>query len=111
MTIETPIRYTGGDGGSQAEAIVILDAPNHRAGVEAEYGYLTRRFGEQGADWERIEQSLLHEGDRRLDRMVIRLRDGREQTLYFDTTAFFGNFDLPGPLGFLLKLLGGRKNT
>jgi hypothetical protein len=83
------IRFAGGSGDSREDAIVIQNAENHRAGVDAEYLYLQERFGERDFHWRLVGQALLM-GDKRVDRLSIALTDGTMKDIYFDVSEFFG---------------------
>src|SRR5262245_9295426 len=85
------IRFEGGPGTTRDSAVKILGAPNHSAGIDAEYQYLGDQFGQAGVDWELKGQGLL-EGDdgRQYDQMRLKLRDGTERVIFFDITEFFG---------------------
>ena len=69
------IIFTGGSGDSREDAIVIQNAENHRAGVDAEYLYLQKRFGERDIHWKLVMQALL-KGEKPVDRLTIELADG-----------------------------------
>ncbi len=84
--------YSGGNGETQDEAVVINTA-NHFAGVSAEYEYISRQCGQRGVDWTLVSQTLIQEDDgRRYDRLIVRLKDGETRTFYFDITPFFGRY-------------------
>ena len=83
------IRFAGGSGDSREDAIVIKNAANHRAGVDAEYLYLQERFGERDIHWKLVMQALL-KGERRVDWLTIELLDGTTKSIYFDISDFFG---------------------
>jgi hypothetical protein len=84
--------FTGGAGDTPETAIIIRGMPNHTRGVQAEYLYLTRRFGRRGTDWELTKQALLQVGGRSYDEMRIKLSDGTQKTIFFDITEFFGKW-------------------
>lgn len=50
-------RYSGGDGSSPEEAVVIR-APDKPTGIRAEYLWLEDRFGTRGEDWTHRSQDL-----------------------------------------------------
>ena len=87
----TKIRFTGGDGSTQEQAIIILGAKGEREGVDAEYRYLEILYGPQGRTWKMVKQSLLAHNKRHFDAVEIDL-GGRTQTFYFDITDYFGKF-------------------
>jgi len=51
------IKISGGDGSTKEQAIII-NAPNERTGVDAEYEYLESIYGEQNITWRLDEQKL-----------------------------------------------------
>jgi hypothetical protein len=81
------IVYGGGDGTSIEQAVVILGAPDHRAGVLAEYAWLQRRFPAGGR---RTQQALIRVNGRLYDRPDVELPDGERRPVFFDITDFFG---------------------
>jgi hypothetical protein len=83
------IIFASGSGESREDAIVIKNAANRRAGVDAEYLYLQERFGERDTHWKIVMQALL-KGDRPVDWRVIALPDGATKSVYFDVSEFFG---------------------
>jgi hypothetical protein len=83
------IIFAGGSGESREEAIVIKNAENYQAGMEAKYLYLQQRFGEQGVHWKLFMHALL-KGERPIDWMVITLNDGTTKSIYFDISESFG---------------------
>jgi hypothetical protein len=87
----TNIKFTGGDGLSIEDAIVIEGAANESEGVGAEYAYLSLVFGPQGSGWNLVSQSLLEDKGRAYDAMEIETR-GATETYYFDITSFFGKW-------------------
>ncbi len=87
----TTIRFEGGDGSSQASAILILGAKGERDGVDSEYQYLDLLYGPRPAGWTMVKQSLLEDADRSYDALEIE-RAGKSRTVYFDITDYFGKF-------------------
>ena len=78
-------------GDSFETAIKITDATEMN-GVDAEYGYLNKRFGPRGQAWKLIQQSLMFNNERNYDKMDIELKDGKRLSIYFDIHDFFGVF-------------------
>ncbi len=85
------IRFEGGDGSSQASAIVIVGAEGESDGVDSEYQYLDMLYGPRPEGWTMIQQSLLGDKGKSFDALEIELR-GKRKTIYFDITAYFGKF-------------------
>jgi hypothetical protein len=84
------ITFKGGPGDTPETAVVISGAPNSRVGIDAEYYYLMKKFGQPNVDWKLKRQSVLHKNGRHYDRMEIELKDGSKKTIFFDITEFFG---------------------
>lgn len=85
----TSIRFDGGDGSAKDKAIKILGAKGEQDGVAAEYQYLDAVFGK--GSWKPKGQSLLEEDGRKIDAIDF-VRDGHDDTLYFDISDYFGKF-------------------
>jgi hypothetical protein len=83
------IIFAGGSGDSREDPIVIKNAPNHLAGVAAEYLYLQERFGQRDVHWELVFQAFL-KGEKRVDLLTIKLSNGTTKSMYFDISEFFG---------------------
>jgi hypothetical protein len=81
--------YTGGDGSSREKA-VIINTTASAIGISAEYQWITSRYGPQGQAWTRTCQSLVPMGEKAYDELIIQLKDGSEQTIYFEISAFYG---------------------
>ncbi|MBM4276006.1 MAG: hypothetical protein FJ134_16330 [Deltaproteobacteria bacterium] len=84
------ITLSGGPGDSMATAIVIKGAPNSMAGIDAEYYYLSKKFGRPNLDWKLKKQSVQSQGGRHYDLMEIELKDGSQKKIFFDITEFYG---------------------
>jgi hypothetical protein len=80
------ITYAGSDGSSLAHAVVIQTELKGGAGVRSEYVWLSQRY----PGYKRKLQALIHQGGKSYDRLDITTADGRELSVYFDITAFFG---------------------
>jgi hypothetical protein len=87
--VKPGIRFVGGSGDSREDAIIIKNAANHRAGVDAEYLYLQKRFGARDSHWRLVFQMLL-KGEKPMDRLSIELTGGTIKDIYFDVSEFFG---------------------
>ncbi len=84
------ISFTGGPGDTTATAVIISGAPNSRVGIDAEYYYLGKKFGQRNVDWKLKRQSVLQEKGKVYDCMEIEMKDGSKKTVFFDITEFFG---------------------
>jgi len=79
------VKISGGDGSSFEEAIKISNCSNTE-GVKQEYIEVRKRLG----NYQLIRQSLQDKNGRMFDVLELILENGREITLYFDITDFFG---------------------
>ncbi len=86
------VKYEG-HGSSTDDPIVISNVIGHTEAIEAEYSYLSRKYGVKGTDWNLVRQTLLNIDDRWIDQMDISLADGTEIVLYFDITKHWGKFE------------------
>lgn len=83
--------YSGGDGSTPAQAVVIQDVTSNREGVRAEYEYLRRLYGERGKDWELKEQSVFETNDgKQVDKLIVKTDSADTETVYFDVSNFYG---------------------
>lgn len=81
-----------GSGESPDDPIVISGVEGHFQAIDAEYQYLAQRFGQRRRDWRLIQQALVTVDGKAMDRMDIQLADGTTLTLFFDISAYFGQF-------------------
>jgi hypothetical protein len=86
------IKYTGGDGSTVANAVIITGG-NDTSMIEAEHAWLHQHV--PGAKVAR--QSLLFEHgpllDRVLDKIEVTLSDGSEKIYFFDISSGFGKLE------------------
>lgn len=83
--------YSGGDGSTPGQAVVIQDVSSNREGVRAEYEYLRRLYGERGKDWELKEQSVFETNDgKQVDKLIVKTDSEDTETVYFDVSNFYG---------------------
>ena len=74
------------DGASPDRAIPVT-------GVRQEYDWVLRHC----PGFAVVQQSQIWAGDKPLDLLTLRSRDGLERQVYFDISAFFGKGKQPGP--------------
>ncbi|MCF6279289.1 MAG: hypothetical protein L3J14_02970 [Flavobacteriaceae bacterium] len=87
------IKFSGGDGLSIENAIVILNAKNSREGIAAEYTYLGKILGEKFVDWTPLGQALTHKDGKSYDIITVQKKSSNEELqYYFDISSFFGKF-------------------
>ena len=84
------IRYEGGDGSSVERAVRIAGAANGNEGVAAEYYFISRKHGVQGADWQAAGQRSFNDNKgKKFDVVVVQVSgEYTPQTYYFDSTEF-----------------------
>jgi len=76
-----------GAGSSYATAIVV-PATNEISGVQWEYAYIRRRY--PGSKF--MYQALDSYGGKPFDIMTFKAADGKQCTLYFDISRYFGRY-------------------
>lgn len=81
--------YSGGDGTSEEEAVVI-NTTDHFRGVKAEYEWLEKELGPRGSGWKVKSQMQLKKDGRSFDSLRVVLPSGEERLYYFDTSNFYG---------------------
>jgi hypothetical protein len=82
---QSAVSYTGGDGLSLEKAIVIK-APDEVSGLNAEQKYISTHYGR----YKTVMQGPELKKARRFDIITFKTDDGKEHTLYFDITGFYG---------------------
>ena len=78
--------YTGGDGSTIDQAVVIKGATDEETGVKAEYTWLRQKY----PGYHRGGQSLMGKQGRHYDKIEFTTVDGHSLSTYFDITDFFG---------------------
>ena len=87
--ISPTIQYLGGSGDSYEEAVKITGVTKQSEGVDAEYKYLSDKYGVKGKDWSIAGQTIFREKGKVFDVIEIRLSTGGENRIYyFDVTNF-----------------------
>jgi hypothetical protein len=80
-----------GDGGTK-ESAVVINATSSIVGIDAEYQWLTTRFGKQDRDWKIDIRMQSDDNGQSYEMFVIELSDGSSKTIYFDISSFYGRF-------------------
>ena len=78
--------YSGGDGSSHEQAVIIRGVGDTEAGIDAENAWIRQRH--PGA--RKTMQALESVGRKHYDVIALRLSDGQSTSVYFDITDFFG---------------------
>jgi hypothetical protein len=80
--------FSGGDGLSIKQAVIITETANEKTGVGAEYVWLHEHY----PGYRLRFQGLRLDGGRSYDEMKITTADGKSRTIFFDITSFFGKY-------------------
>jgi hypothetical protein len=84
------IKFTGGNGSTMEEAIIILNAESESEGVNAEYKYISDIYGEMNVCWKAPSQEFLIYGGKFYDVLQITFPNAEDKEFWFDITDFFG---------------------
>jgi hypothetical protein len=79
------LAFTGGDGTSCQQAVVISGASYHETGFVAERVWLGQRY--PGSH--ETAKSTMVSGNRHYDLYELKTSDGQSKKVYFDSTDFF----------------------
>jgi hypothetical protein len=80
------VTFSGGDGSSFEQAVIISGASGESSGIRAEHVWLREHY----PGCKLTFQSLRGASGRAYDKMDIVTIDGQPQSIYFDITSFFG---------------------
>lgn len=83
------IKYKGGNGTSEQEAVIILNVNNEFEGVDAEYDYMEDKYEQ----YELVSQEFIDKDDKQFDVLNIQLLDGTGKVVWFDISGFYGKDD------------------
>ena len=81
-----PLTYSGGDGSSNEQAVIIRGARDTEAGIAAENAWIQQRY--PGA--RKTMAALESIGRKQYDVIEFTTADGQTRSIYFDITDFFG---------------------
>ena len=88
------LKYEGGNGSSIKEAITIVNVKSNFEGIDAEYDYISKRYGPENKSWKFISQKLIGENSKKYDRINFCLTiTGECKFLYFDISNFFAKVE------------------
>jgi len=86
-SLGSEILYSGGNGETKETAIIIRGAPRQSEGVEAEYYFLSKIFGEKDKVWQVHGQTMFREEKRVFDVIEIQLIPSQKKIIfYFDVS-------------------------
>ena len=86
----TMIKISGGDGSTQEDAVIILNARDETEGVDAEYNYLDDTLGKENVCWKLVFQHLIDDGDKQYDILNIIFTNGEIINMWFNISDFYG---------------------
>jgi hypothetical protein len=87
------IRFVGGDGTSEAQAVVIDGARGEQDGVASEYAWLDQVYGSRMQGGYRVlKQALRGSGGKHYDVLTVEAKDGTRTDVWFDISGYFGKF-------------------
>jgi len=83
------VQYSGGSGDSYEDAVKISGVEKQSQGVDAEYKYISGKYGQKGKDWQLKGQTIVKEGEGAYDVLEIKLLNSSEERIYyFDVSSF-----------------------
>lgn len=84
------IQFKGGNGSSKEKAIIIHGVYTEWEGVDAEYNYMERKYG----NFEIESQTFVDDGEKKYDIISISYAlNEKKKELWFDITNFYGKED------------------
>ena len=85
------IKFSGGNGGSIEDAVIIVGAKDTSEGIRAEKRYISKAlFRIENVEWELLDQQLIEKDGCYFDRLAIIVDNHKEKYFYFDISDFFG---------------------
>ena len=85
----TQIVYQGGDGDSMDDAVVIIGVSKQEEGLDAEYNFISKKYGLKGKDWRVVGQTIVKENKKIYDMIEFEITSSSEKRIYyFDVSAF-----------------------
>ncbi len=82
------IRFSGGDGSSIKNAVILIGATDEIAGIGGETLWAQQFL----PGWQKTNQELIANGRKSYDGITYKSPDGKTRTIYFDISNFFGKF-------------------
>lgn len=77
--------YGGGSGESFQKAVIITGVKSKKELIDAEYNFISQKYGIRGKGWLLVEQTLIQEKNRVFDVIEILIYgQSEEKILYFD---------------------------
>lgn len=88
LKLPPEVKFSGGDGSSIEQAIMVEGAQNEMVGVSSERQWLRTHFANMNLG----TQSLLRKNGRAYDRFDLSSASGEKKTIFFDITGYFGKY-------------------
>jgi hypothetical protein len=73
----------GGNGESTDQAVVISGVKKQSEGIDAEYGYISTKYGMKNKDWHLNSQTIVQEQGKIFDLIEIELTASSEKKIYY----------------------------
>jgi len=77
------VHFSGGDGASMEDAIIIYGPKSTNKAVGAEYYYLSQLHGKKNKDWRIAGQTLFQEGKKVYDILEVEIIESSERRIYY----------------------------
>jgi hypothetical protein len=82
------VRFTGGDGSSIENAIIIIGAENEKEAAQAEIAYISKKHGEKDRSWKpRLQGDFRRNGRSYVEYQIEDLAAGTKAAYFFDITT------------------------
>ncbi len=89
------IKFSGGNGGSIEDAVIIMGAKYTLEGIQAEKRYISKALLRiQNVEWELLGQQLIKKDGCYFDRLTIVVDNLQETQFYFDISDFLANIKM-----------------
>lgn len=89
MPRKSEVIYTGGDGSSIQNAVVIEGATSPTEGIRAENDFISRILGPQNESWVKHKQRLIIKDDIPYELIEAKLPDNNTRAFFFNIKSFF----------------------
>lgn len=84
------IKFSGGNGETIEDAVIILGAEDTSEGIQAEKRYISKALLRvRNVDWELLGQRLIVKNGGYFDSLTMVVDNHEEKRFYFDISAFF----------------------
>ena len=84
------ITFEGGNGNTMGSAVIIRGAESELEGTYAAYSWLVNKYGKKDEGWALVSHSHEVFSGREIDTFKIKITNGGERVVFFDTSESFG---------------------